>query len=249
VQGDKVLRFGVNALQLDQREEAKRLRQADLVIAIQTDEQRQLQRMVPDRQIITAGVDFDVTADPGVPVGRQVLYVASANPINRKGVADFLRFAWGTIRREIPDAELVLAGDICDAVPIDVAGVRRLGRVADLAAVYRAARVVINPAVAGTGLKVKTLEALGHFRPIVSWPSGTEGMALELASLCDVVDDWHQFTRRVSALLAASEPRQFSRDEREAIARLTAPEHVYVTLTSTLDTLIATRFGAAASPA
>ena len=71
-----------------------------------------------------------------------------------------------------------------------------LGRVDDLAELYRSARVVINPVLAGTGLKIKTVEALSRLRPIVTWPTGVEGLPETLKTLCDVVDNWFEFGPR-----------------------------------------------------
>jgi glycosyltransferase involved in cell wall biosynthesis len=239
---EKVLRFGIDDLHVDEREETRRLAHADLVLAIQEEERLHLQRLLPDQRVITAGVDVDVVSDAGVPVGRRVLCVASANPMNRKGIADFLRFAWPQIRREVPDAELRLVGDIGEAIA-DTPGVIRLGRIADLAPEYRAARAVINPAVAGTGLKIKTLEALGHLRRIVTWPAGTDGVAPELAAFCDITHDWYEFARRVSQLLIAPEPKLFSTAERDTIVRLMSPDHVYAALADALDAWVAERAG------
>jgi len=231
---EKVLQYGITDLHVDPQEEARRLRHADLIIAIQDEERRELQQLLPDKRIVTAGVDFSVVEDAGVPEGRRILYVASDNPMNRKGLADFLRFAWPRIRQDVPDAELLLAGRITRALDADVAGVVRLGPVDDLKPLYRQCRVVINPAVAGTGLKIKTLEALGHLRPLVTWPNGTDGLPPELSALCTTVQDWFEFSRRVAALLAADEPPLFSQTERDAIVRLTSPAAVYRGMTDVL---------------
>jgi hypothetical protein len=240
---EKVLQFGIDDLHVDAREEAKRLRLADLILAIQDEELQELRQLVPGQQVVTAGVDFDVVDDPGTPQGRRVLYVASGNQMNRKGLLDFLRFAWPLIRREVPDAELLLAGRVSDAPEADLPGVIRLGPVEDLTPLYSQARVVINPAVAGTGLKIKTLEALGHLRPIVTWPSGSEGFAPELAALCVTARDWFEFSRRVADLLAADEPRLFTRVERDTIVRLTSPATVYRDMTEAIVSLREERIG------
>ena len=241
----KVLQFGIDDLHVDPREEAKRMRHADLVVAIQDEESRELRQLAPGRQVVTAGVDFDVVEDPGVPSGRRVLYVGSGNPMNRKGLLDFVRFAWPQIRQAVPDAELILAGRVGDALDVDVPGIVRLGLVDDLDPVYAQARVVINPAVAGTGLKIKTLEALTHLRPIVTWPSGGAGLAPELAAFCVTVHDWFDFSHRVTDLLATDEPRVFSRTERETIVRLTSAAMVYGDMTAALASLREKRFGVA----
>ena len=227
---DKVLRFGVDDICLSSAEEASFLERADLVIAIQEHERTELQRLVPTKPVVTAGVDFDIVAEPGTPAGRGVLYVASDNAINRRALQDFLRFAWPTIRAAAPDAELFVAGRIGSTIAVDTAGVTYTGPVEDLAPLYQRARLVINPAVAGTGLKIKTLEAIGHLRPVVTFPSGAEGLPPKLASSCVLVSDWYDFARKVVELLGADVPPIISALERETLDRLMSPTVVYADL-------------------
>jgi hypothetical protein len=238
---EKVVQFGIDDLHVERHEEVKRLRHADLVVAIQDEERLALERLLPDQQVVTAGVDFDVVEDAGIPVGQRVLYVASDNPMNRKGLVDFLRFAWPYVRRQAPDAELLVAGRVSDALHLDEAGVIRLGPVEDLENLYRQARVVINPAVAGTGLKIKTLEALSYLRPIITWPNGTDGLARELTPYCTTVHDWFEFSRRLADLLAAPNPFSFSRADRDTIVRVASPAATYGVMTDAIHGLLKAR--------
>ena len=232
---EKVIDFGVSDRHLEPEEEARRLRYADLVVAIQDDERNQLQRLVPDKRLVIAGVDFDLAPDGDGAAARRVLLVASDNVMNRKGLSDFLRFAWPRIRREVPDAELLLAGPIGTALPDDIPGTVRVGSPENLAPLYREARVVINPAVAGTGLKIKTVEALSHLRPIVAWPSGSDGLPADLAALCHTARDWYEFTSFVVNLLQTDEPLRCSPEERAMIERFISPARVYGDLALALE--------------
>src|SRR5262249_2114295 len=128
----KVVHFGVDGWHVSPKEEARRLRRADLILAIQDEEREELQKLVPDMPVIAAGVDFDVADATSTPSGRRILYVASDNPMNRKGVEDFLRFAWPKIVREVPDAELLVAGKIGQTITRSIPGVVLLGAVDDL---------------------------------------------------------------------------------------------------------------------
>lgn len=231
-------RFGIeDPLSLSPEAEARCLRRADAVVAIQPEEAALLTSLVPDRTVLTAGVDFDCDASATSSESPVVVCVASDNALNVEGLRDFLRFAWPVIRREVPDARLVLAGKAASAVAPDDAGagVEVRGVVDDVAPLYREARVAINPAVAGTGLKIKTIEALRHFRPIVVWPHGVDGVTdEELRSLCLVVRDWYEFAwRTVEAL---REPRALPDAEAQArIRRALAPDTVYRDLQHWLD--------------
>jgi 2-polyprenyl-3-methyl-5-hydroxy-6-metoxy-1,4-benzoquinol methylase len=224
----KVVRFGVTGdIDISPAEEATLLRRADLVIAIQPDEALELQKLAPDRTVVTAGVDFHLVGEESPPPTEPVvLYVASRNALNIKGVRDFLSLAWPLIRRRIADARMLIVGPVCEAVEEGIEGVELLGRVDRLEDVYARAKVVVNLAVAGTGLKIKTLEALSHLRPIVVWPSGVEGLSKEAQSFCDVAKDWYDFARRVVRQLTGDGARDIAA-HRDEIRREFSPEVVY----------------------
>jgi hypothetical protein len=231
----KVTLFGLRDIVIEPHEEADRLGRADLALAIQDDERAELMRLAPSVPVITAGVDFDVVGDGGgrAATAQNILYVASNNPRNRKGLDDFLSLAWPRIHRVVPQAELLVLGTVADALATRAApGVRAIGPVDDLTAWYPDAALVINPAVAGTGLKIKILEALCHFRPVVTWPTGVEGLDPRLAARCLVVRDWYEFSEQVISVLTRPPGGWFTADDRSAIAELVAPEHVYASVDS-----------------
>ena len=88
---------------------------------------------------------------------------------------------------------------------------------------------MINPAVAGTGLKIKTLEALAHLRPIVVWPSGVDGVGPAARQFCQVATDWYDFARKVVDSLADEKSRALF-EQREEIAKMLSPDAVYASL-------------------
>ena len=51
-----------------------------------------------------------------------------------------------------------------------------MGRIDRIEDFYSAVDVAINPMIAGTGLKIKTVEAMNFGVPIVSTISGSEGL-------------------------------------------------------------------------
>ena len=99
------------------------------------------------------------------------------------------------VRESVPDAELTVVGAVGASVPVAPPGVTVVGRVDDLAPLYRDSRVVINPAVAGTGVKIKTLEALSHLRRVVAWPTGWTVSAPAVEALCRTATDWYRSPR------------------------------------------------------
>ena len=233
----KVERYGLSdGLALSEAEEAALLRRADILIGIQPDEARDLARLAPDRKVVSVGVDFPVRPDvPAAAFPRPaVLLVASGNPMNAKGLSDFLAFCWPLVCRDVPDAELVVAGAVGDAVGGAPDNVRVLGRVEDLGPLYAAARVVINPAVAGTGLKIKTVEALCHLRPVVCWPSGADGLSDEARAFCHVAADWLGFAAHIKRLLTDDEEASAVEHARTRLAHAFSPGMVYALLADAL---------------
>ena len=226
----KVTPFGIRDVVIEPHEEAERLGRANLAIAIQDDERAELKRLAPSVPVVTAGVDFEVVSDRGVPTEGQILYVASNNARNRKGLDDFLCLAWPRIHHLVPRAELLVLGSVADTLATrEAPGVRAIGPVDDLTARYQNAALVIDPAVAGTGLKIKVLEALCHFRPVVAWPASVEGLDPKLAAFCLVARDWYEFSERVISVLTRP-AGGFTPEDRAVIAELVAPEHVYASL-------------------
>jgi len=233
---DKVIQFGIeDSLALTAEEEAALLDRADLAIAIQPEEAEELRRLVPNKPIVTAGIDFDPIDPVPIPFRDSViLLVASDNHLNVRGLKDFLRFAWPLIRREVPNAELRVVGAVGSQVDVDDPAVKIIGRIEDLAAAYAEARVVINPAVAGTGLKIKTIEALCHLRPIVVWPSGVDGVGTEVRALCHIATDWYNFARHVIHLCNEEDATHALISKRDEIRQSFSGDTVYRALGTAL---------------
>jgi len=233
---DKTVQFGVeDTLVLDPKEEASLLSRADLVIAIQSEEAAELRRLAPGKSVITVGVDFELTkSTPTAPISNPIiLTVGSDNALNVKGLRDFLRFAWPLVRRAVPDAELRVAGTVGLKVEADDPSVKIMGLVDDLSAAYAGARLVVNPTIAGTGLKVKTIEALCHLRPLVTWPSGVDGVEADIRSLCYVATDWYMFAQHVIHL-CNSDASQALISKRDEILQRFSPDNIYATLKTAL---------------
>jgi glycosyltransferase involved in cell wall biosynthesis len=164
-------------------EERAMLQQADLTIAIQSLEAAYLQGLLPKQTVVTVGIDSDLPSHTGVPseAGEIIGIIGSDNLANLEGSEDFLNSCWPLIRNNRPKAKLLIAGKLGKALEAKYqdelpAGVTTLGWLASLDSFYRDLRLVVNPVVRGTGLKIKTVEALSYGRPVVSRPVGIEGI-------------------------------------------------------------------------
>jgi hypothetical protein len=71
---------------------------------------------------------------------------------------------------------MVVAGGICKHIP-DTPGLIKLGFVKELHTFYDAIDIALNPMVGGTGLKIKTVEPLSYGKPVLTTPSGAQGLS------------------------------------------------------------------------
>jgi glycosyltransferase involved in cell wall biosynthesis len=96
--------------------------------------------------------------------------------INVHGITWFIEQVLPLVRRHVPEAELWLVGGICDRFGRDIPGVRCFGFVDRLDDLYRRVAAVINPQRFGTGLSIKSVDALAHGAPLVTTSSGARGL-------------------------------------------------------------------------
>lgn len=169
-------------------QEAKGLSRADTIVAIQTSEADYFRR-ITDREVVTIGhmVRLDRLNDNEVVPGR-LLFVGSRNVINKKAVDVFADRVLPEVRRRVGTAHLAVAGSVCDVVR-DHPDLVKLGVVDDLSQAYTSADLVVVPMILGTGLKIKTIEALGRGKPVVSTTVGAEGLESWAGEAFCMVDD------------------------------------------------------------
>jgi hypothetical protein len=160
-------------------EEQAALAPFDAVVAIQDAEAAQLRAMLPGQRVLVAGHPPALAPfrfKTGAPV--VLLFVGAGGAHNVATLERFLVRVWPDLRATLGDmVRLDVAGHVCEAFRDRVpGGVCLRGFTADLDAVYAEADVVINPCFAGSGLKIKNLEALAQGKPLVTTPLGAEGI-------------------------------------------------------------------------
>ncbi|MDO6691922.1 glycosyltransferase [Aliiglaciecola sp. 3_MG-2023] len=149
--------------------EAFALDRADIVIAIQDEEARYFESItntpvevmgyvVPQQQLLTRN-----------PVDEEKIrigYIGSANPFNVQSIIALQNEL--LINNEMfSKFEFYLAGTICNSISSVNKVFKIIGKVQELSDFYREIDVAINPMVGGTGLKIKSLEALSYGKPLI----------------------------------------------------------------------------------
>ena len=185
-----------------EREKAGLMR-ADYTIAIQEDEGEFFKSILPsDKKVVTIGENMPV-AEPYVANTNTILFLGSYYVVNRHGVKHFIEHIIPLLKKSGVPFKVKLAGSICKHIP-DGEDYEKLGYVDDVDEAYREARLVINPVLVGTGLNIKTIEAVSKAKPLVSHEVGVRGLKPE-KPFALVSDDDQEFANHIIELLKSDE--------------------------------------------
>lgn len=168
------------------------LQRADIVAAIQ-DEEAEYFRSMGLPNVRTIGFISPARQMPKQPRTKPVVgYIGSSNPWNVNAYKELLK---ALLRRPdvVERADFVLAGPICSKVGRKNGPFRLLGIVPKVEDFYASVDIAVNPMLGGTGLKIKTIEALAFGRGILSTTDGFIGIQTQadhhkLTNLDEMVD-------------------------------------------------------------
>ncbi|MEM7454424.1 MAG: glycosyltransferase [Planctomycetota bacterium] len=236
-------------LEISSEEEAAEFRRCDIVIAIQEDEAAAIRKMTPEVRTIVAGHSlesmnpsnsFETRPGEKFTVG----YFGSTNFSNWSALTNFLASVWPEVLQRQPDAQLLVAGNICNwlKTPSEIPGdfpkefplqnVKLAGFVGDPVDFYNQVDVIVNPVQFGTGKKIKNCEALWYGKPLVTTPAGSAGMPIstpeDQMSIVQVCESDRQIVNAIDEL--AGSPRLLDELKRRAFETgrsLFSDQHAY----------------------
>jgi glycosyltransferase involved in cell wall biosynthesis len=236
------LRRGVLGLEAARvrRYEAAMLSRFDVVFAVSE----------PDRAALLAlDADLDVRILPNVPdpslLGRPPLEPPK-DPVllflgtlswqpNVEGLERFLRGGFPSLRGEMVDARLILAGAGASSSLVSLAtrtpGVEFLGEVPDDEPLYRRARALVDLGIGGAGTRVKLLNALARGLPAVATRDAANGLDVVPGDHLLLVDEPSAAVPQLVRVLTDDDLwRRLSRNGRELIRTRFLPEVAFAEL-------------------
>ncbi|MEK7375624.1 MAG: glycosyltransferase [Candidatus Margulisiibacteriota bacterium] len=220
-------------------EESSYLSKADVIIAIQSREAVRLKELAPEKKIITVGVDFDLSRKAFHKDGasQTVLIVASSNSYNAAGLKQFIENAWPKITELCPAAVLRVAGRSAELAASRAKNIEIAGWKKDLKGEYERASIVVNPVKFGTGLKIKSVEALAYGKALVCWPYGAHGIAEDEKEKPYIAcGSWDELADSAAALLKDPVKRMSLRKRASDFARRQfRSEKVYLPLMDAIE--------------
>src|SRR5665213_2300315 len=217
-------------------EETKMLAAADAIVAIQQDEAAVLRHRLPNHEIIVAPIAALPVGRPQTGTAEIVLFVGSSAAPNVDGIKWFIEACWPSIQQSRPNASLYIAGSVCDTLGLMPATIKLLNVVENLEDLYAMASVVISPLRAGSGLKIKLIEALSKGKAVVATSTTLQGVAGLLAGCVQVADSAPIFASMVSELLADESNRaKLGANGIAAVSQNFAPEQAYGGIAAVLE--------------
>ncbi|NBB77577.1 MAG: glycosyltransferase [Bacteroidetes bacterium] len=161
-------------------DESKALKKADIVWAITHNEADYFRSLLTGEDVTVKTLRHIIPYEP-VAVQRPqpaILFTGSQNQLNRDGIRWFLKEVWPEVNGRADGLKLIIAGTICDLLKDEPTpdGVELYGRFGSSREVYALTELCINPMRTGTGLKIKTMEALAAAKGMISTTNGCEGL-------------------------------------------------------------------------
>jgi len=199
------------------RYEREACRSFDEILAVTATDAGRLKEMVGDERRVTAiPICVDPAGTPLIPLNdtsHGLLCVgAMFYPPNVDGAIWFLREILPCVRREAPDAQLRIVGPRPDRAIVRAATadshILVMGYVEDLTPHFAASAALVVPLRAGSGMRVKILDAMARGIPVVSTSLGAEGISARNGEDILLADSANQFAQATVHLLRDVELRR-----------------------------------------
>ena len=161
------------------------MEKCDLLLGISERETSRHEQIVSGKSFCLGHVNTDDYQEKPFQVETpEILFVASDNPINQQSWSWFIKQVYPLLEVKI-DFKINVLGSIClfKEQFKQRKKIKYIGPVENLKAHYRRSSMVINPCLGGTGVKIKSLEALAHGLPLVTTQYGASGLE-NLAQKC-----------------------------------------------------------------
>ena len=179
-------------------EEALALQRFKYVLAIQNIEAQFFKYLTPTSEVITiySPVNF---VDQPIENNKNILFFSGGGELNLLGIRWFINEIFPLIKEIIPEAKLLIGGKICSTLnknelPVDVELTGLYDNPSDF---YAKGNIVINPIYSGSGLKIKTIEAIAHGKWVVVHPHSAEGIYKQSTAPLQVAKFKEDFAQKV----------------------------------------------------
>ncbi len=193
---------------------------SDVVVAMQEHEAEGFRTLVDPERVRVIGPIFEPVeiSHPQRGTKLRIGYFGSSNWVNEQNLGAYLK-CWANDEELREKSEILIGGGVCetlkDFVPASLlanVAPRMIGRVDQPADFFARCDLIINPERGGTGIKIKTLEAMAHGCAVLTTTGGSVGldsdcpyhMGQDFATLARLSSDFIDAPDRVEALRRVS---------------------------------------------
>lgn len=170
----------INWHSLYREDEKRALAKADIVWAITDEEKEYFKKILRQTEIRIYTLRHLLPFEPteNRETFNTIVMIGSANRLNIDGLTWFLEQVWRKLTHYNFNLRFVIAGSICEVVDESILDeqVELYGRFNSLQEIYSKGDLFINPMQEGTGLKIKTFEALANGKTVLSTEAGATGL-------------------------------------------------------------------------
>lgn len=158
-------------------EEAKALQNIKHIFAIQDEEAIFFKKLSPKSLIYTIYSKYQFYKQP-IKLNSNILFFSGPNDFNLNGIHWFITEILPLIKKRNPSIRLIIGGGISNKIchKYNDSNIEFKGYIENSADFYELGNIVINPVYQGTGLKIKTFEALSFGKVVLAHPHSAEGI-------------------------------------------------------------------------
>lgn len=171
------LKIGESILCTTANAEACAMQRSPHIFALQEMEANYFQLLSPQSKVYNIYGKYNYHSQPIVS-NKNIVFLSGNNSFNQNGIRWFIREVFPMIRDRFPEAQLLVGGSICKMLQSIgyIEGVKTFGYIDNPAEFYALADVAINPIYQGTGLKIKTFEAIAFDKVTLVHPHSMAGI-------------------------------------------------------------------------
>ena len=158
-------------------QEAIAMQRSPHIFALNSEEAIFFSKLSPNSKIYNVYSVYDYKSS-SIVGNRNILFLSGNNIYNRNGLNWFLNCIFPSIKETFPDVKLIIGGGICKLIEYlrNDPNIMVQGYIEDPDAFYAQGDIVINPTYQGTGLKIKTFEAISYDKVVLAHPHSAIGI-------------------------------------------------------------------------
>lgn len=134
------------------------------------------------------------------------MFLAGKNPHNIEGITLFIEKIFRALIPVHPEIKLLIGGSICSVLNSNISAdsIELYGETIDLKEFYSRGDVFINPTINGTGLKIKTFEAMSYGKVVISHPNNANGIYKKEQAPILLAQTTEEYLKYINLLFANS---------------------------------------------